>query len=484
MKVKEVLSFTLGLVSIVSGAVKTPSGEVIPNSLLRYLECPIGNSFCKDGQIRTCMVNFNDCRTEKTVKYLTERGHKLGNLSPSKYCDIHYEVCNMITNYNPPLTDDYIYNLDKYLTCGESDAYCQSGQSNSCRTVLVECWGKYPSKYCIKLADVCDKLYDEYFDSNAITTPSGKKVPKSLLTYLSCIIGDDACKKSMKSKCLTRYNYCKYLNPMDLKSQLIHYGFEVGSLTGEEYCSIYNEVCKMIDKFNPPVTARNVYDGDHYLTCDKKDNYCKKSKQESCRQVLIQCWREYPFEACNNLYDNYCSKIEFDENEQRILTPSGKEVPLTLLNYLDCPIGEVNCKNGKIRQCKHFAEPCANTQPLVLEQSLREYEVDIGLYLTPQEYCSIHNEVCDMISSYDPPLTNEYIYNYNRYLSCDESDSICKYDKKESCKKVLSMCGGKYPTQSCVILSNVCKRIDSTTTTTSKKTTKKTTKKVTTSKRK
>ncbi|OUM62782.1 hypothetical protein PIROE2DRAFT_67436, partial [Piromyces sp. E2] len=65
----------------------------------------------------------------------------------------------MINNYDPPLTDDYIYNLDRYLICDDDDSLCQFGQESSCNAVLELCWGNYPEKDCNTLSETCKKIF-------------------------------------------------------------------------------------------------------------------------------------------------------------------------------------------------------------------------------------------------------------------------------------------------------------------------------------
>ncbi|KAG4086575.1 hypothetical protein H8356DRAFT_1733794 [Neocallimastix lanati (nom. inval.)] len=186
MRFKNLILLTVGLTSALSTAIITPSGIEVPNTLLKYLTCPIGDVICKNGQDSICSENYNICQQSNPNildELLTKNGHKKGNFTPNEYCKIHLEVCKMIMNYDPPLTKDYIYNLDQYLTCGKDDSICQYGKSNSCREVLKLCWGNYPKDACIKLSDTCKKINSNSNITNITTnnTSSYKQALKKTI---------------------------------------------------------------------------------------------------------------------------------------------------------------------------------------------------------------------------------------------------------------------------------------------------------------
>ncbi|OUM62786.1 hypothetical protein PIROE2DRAFT_10819 [Piromyces sp. E2] len=141
MRILSLISVAVSCATAVSSlsAVKTPS------------------ELCEEAEaLKICKDNDSDSLFDA----LLDKDIEIGDLTPEKFCRIHSEVCNMIEKYDQDLTMDYIYNLDKYLTCDESDAKCIHGKNISCGTVLKLCWGNYPNKACQKLGNVCKKLSD------------------------------------------------------------------------------------------------------------------------------------------------------------------------------------------------------------------------------------------------------------------------------------------------------------------------------------
>ncbi|ORX44325.1 hypothetical protein BCR36DRAFT_127942 [Piromyces finnis] len=161
MKVKNIIALAITLASTISGAVITPSGLEIPESLMVYLRCPIGDSKCKNGKSSACVAHSNICRYDNPSsldKSLRNAGYDIGTLTAEEYCKIHIEVCDMIYKYDPPVTDDDIYNYEKYFTCDEDDYLCKYNQNSSCQTVLKKCLESYPEDACQKLSIVCDNI--------------------------------------------------------------------------------------------------------------------------------------------------------------------------------------------------------------------------------------------------------------------------------------------------------------------------------------
>jgi len=147
----------------VSGAVITSSGYKVPEDLLTYLDCPIGDTPCKNEKKALCLdsLSFNICKNgnaENLESLLVDSGAVLEDYTPTEYCKIQNQVCNMIENYNPPLTRDYIFDVENYLTCDEDDNSCKESKNATCRLVTKMCWGNYPKTSCRKLSQTCDKI--------------------------------------------------------------------------------------------------------------------------------------------------------------------------------------------------------------------------------------------------------------------------------------------------------------------------------------
>jgi len=135
------------------------SGIECPVSLMRYLQCTVGDRDCRLGQSHTCMVNFNDCRTSMTKKYLTSRNHVLGEFTPKQYCSVLEEVCSSASSYEPPITDNDVYNLKQYLVCPKDDFRCKERMNSICYAVYTKCINNYPNKDCENLNKTCAKIY-------------------------------------------------------------------------------------------------------------------------------------------------------------------------------------------------------------------------------------------------------------------------------------------------------------------------------------
>jgi len=167
MRFLNLVSVAISCATAVSAlaAIKTPSGYDIPTSLLSYLDCPIGDIICKQNKVKLCKEAdaIEICKNsdlDAMIDALYDNEIEIGDLTPEKFCKVQTEVCNMIEDYNPPLTLSYIYDLDKYFTCDDTDAMCIHGKNISCSTVLKSCWGNYPNKACQKLSNACSKLSD------------------------------------------------------------------------------------------------------------------------------------------------------------------------------------------------------------------------------------------------------------------------------------------------------------------------------------
>ncbi|ORX44326.1 hypothetical protein BCR36DRAFT_586187 [Piromyces finnis] len=239
----------------------------------------------------------------------------------------------MIYKYDPPVTDDDIYNYEKYFTCDEDDYMCKFNQNSSCQIVLKNCWSSYSDDDCKKLSTVCDSIDSGIIpnfkdievnvsnvsqevtseDTNneetveSIKTEDGYVIPDSLLTYLNCPIGNSICKNSKGSACTSSYSICGS-NPETLSQTFESFRIETGNLTPEEYCKIHYSVCNMIIDYNPPLTDDYIYDLDRYLTCNDGDSLCQFGQESSCNTVLSLCWGNYSDSDCNKLAST-CEKI-------------------------------------------------------------------------------------------------------------------------------------------------------------------------------
>ena len=209
MTIKRLLTSVIGFASVVSASIITPSGYVVPSALEIYLDCPIGNIICKNGKGSSCNAHYNVCEYGNPIildELLEQEGYNIGDIDPVTFCKIHKEVCDMIHSYNPPLTDDYIYNLDRYLTCGSDDTICQYGENASCKTVLEMCWDKYPKKACQNLSDTCDKLFsdDNKTTTKKTTTTTTKKTTTKKTTTKKTTTKKTTTKKTTTKKTTTK----------------------------------------------------------------------------------------------------------------------------------------------------------------------------------------------------------------------------------------------------------------------------------------
>jgi len=163
MKLSNLFSLAIAFTTAVSGTVLTSTGEKIPESLLSYLDCPIGDTLCKNNKKSKCLASetFDICKNGNPVnldELLADSGIDIEDYTPIEFCKIQTQVCNMIESYNPPLTRNYIFDVDDYLTCKKSDNECKLSKNDTCRSVVKMCWGNYPKSACKKLSETCDKI--------------------------------------------------------------------------------------------------------------------------------------------------------------------------------------------------------------------------------------------------------------------------------------------------------------------------------------
>ncbi|ORX44327.1 hypothetical protein BCR36DRAFT_334719, partial [Piromyces finnis] len=161
------VSLAISFASVVSATVLTSNGNKIPNSLVSYLDCPIGDTLCKNNMKSKCLTSetYNICKNGNPLildELLAQNNVDIENYSPVEFCKIQTQVCNMIEDYNPPLTRDYIFDVENYLTCDDDDEMCKYSKNSTCRLVVKMCWGNYPKTACKKLSKTCDEIgYEE-----------------------------------------------------------------------------------------------------------------------------------------------------------------------------------------------------------------------------------------------------------------------------------------------------------------------------------
>ncbi|OUM62780.1 hypothetical protein PIROE2DRAFT_10813 [Piromyces sp. E2] len=437
----------------------TPSGVEVPDSLMIFLDCPIGDVLCKSGKGSSCMMHTNVCRytePENLAEELNNNGWEIGNLSTEQFCSAFYEVCDMISSYDPPLTDNDVYNYEKYFVCNVDDSMCQYGKIAGCQAVVEKCKGsdKYSQQDCDNLSIVCDAIESgivpdfktpsepEQPSTSVVSnptnplTPSGVEVPDSLMIFLDCPIGDVLCKSGKGSSCMMHTNVCRYTEPENLAEELNNNDdsmCQYGKIAG---CQAVVEKCKGSDKYSQQ-------------DCDNLSIVCDAIESGIVPDFKTPSEPEQP-------------STSVVSNPTNPLTPSGVEVPDSLMIFLDCPIGDVLCKSGKGSSCMMHTNVCRYTEPENLAEELNNNGWEIGK-LSTEQFCSAFYEVCDMINNYESPLTDNDVYNYEKYFVCNVDDTMCQYGKITNCQAVVEKCKGsdKYSQQDCDNLSIVCDAIES-----------------------
>eukprot|EP00833_Pecoramyces_ruminatium_P001387 jgi/Orpsp1_1/1175419/evm.model.c7180000053765.1 len=313
MKVNAVLSFAIGLASFASGAIITPSGKEVPAYLANYLKCPNDELGCKNSQSGYCNYNYNDCKTNMSKEYLSKRGHQLGNLSASEYCNIHKEVCQMTTTYNPIVTPSgqvVPESLFRFLKCDKDKRMCKIAQSKNCSnnkkmscdsTDNTPIEGLSPEKFCKINTEVCNMI-DTFFH---VSLPSGAYIPATLFKYFNCTLHDDYCISKRQSECMRDY---EDLNRNLSKSYFTRKGHSTGPLTAKQYVNLLRETCDAISTVEPSITFDDVNNINKYYVCEKGDYFCRMSKYKACKAVVDKCWDQYERRSCEKLESN-CNKI-------------------------------------------------------------------------------------------------------------------------------------------------------------------------------
>ncbi|OUM59157.1 carbohydrate-binding module family 18 protein [Piromyces sp. E2] len=285
--------------------------------------------------------------------------------------------------------------------------------------------------------------------SETIKTPSGKVVPKELMEYLNCPIGNESCKQNKFAECKNEVNRLreeKYKYEIDSK--------KFNKIDKEE--SLYSEICEMVNSYNKPLQESDVYDIKDYFACEKEEN--KRFSKEDCTEL-----------------SRACDKISRNETLRR-----DERIHSTMTIWLECPIGDEECRKESTKKCKESAKNCKKIY------KKNERYVDIP---SESEYCENYRAVCDMVMDYKPALSYDNLFNLDGYLSCKKTDVKCITKKEEICKEVLDICkSDNYPKTFCNDIKTTCDKVKSmkknatkTTSTTKTKTTKtKTTKSKTT----
>jgi len=119
MKIKKIIPLIgINFITRAFGIILTPSGFEIPKSLEGFLSCPNSNVECKNDKVSSCTKHASICYTNNPE--ILKESHSfsdfdIGNMTIKEYCNVHMEVCDMIMDYNPLISDKYICNLDQCL---------------------------------------------------------------------------------------------------------------------------------------------------------------------------------------------------------------------------------------------------------------------------------------------------------------------------------------------------------------------------------
>ncbi|KAG4099821.1 hypothetical protein H8356DRAFT_1075984 [Neocallimastix lanati (nom. inval.)] len=104
------------------------------------------------------------------------------------------------------------------------------------------------------------------------------------------------------------------------------------------------------------------------------------------------------------LYDKKDPKIETKKEQNTIKNIENINDKLSIM--INCPFGNVICKNDKGSSCISHYSVCRNSNFETLAESpiYSGYNIE---NLTLENYCNIHHDTCLMIINYDPPLMDE-----------------------------------------------------------------------------
>jgi len=222
-----------------------------------------------------------------------------------------------------------------------------------------------------------------------LLTPQGHEVPEELLSYFNYSFDGEIEEfegriSAIKRKCVHKYQtYCVDRKGGVNKNRYskMKEEFAMGDYTQEEFCEIISETCSMISfKVNP-------------LTGEKNPN---------------------PTNMLDDGEEPQQTTEEPENNETKLSTPEGYEVPKELLEFFDYTFdGEIEEYEGRIsaikRKCNHkYQTYCVDRNGEVNKDrySTMKEEFDMGDY-TQEEFCQIIDETCSMISFKVNPLTGE-----------------------------------------------------------------------------
>jgi len=137
MKIKYILPCIIWLTKSSLGKIILPSGVPVPEPLLSYFSCPIGNTICLNGNGRSCHYKYLEyCENDGVQAEKLAEDFDMGNFTPVEFCEVINDSCHYIDTYTPELYDSDVYDLDQYLTCGKSDTICQYGKRSGCKKHL------------------------------------------------------------------------------------------------------------------------------------------------------------------------------------------------------------------------------------------------------------------------------------------------------------------------------------------------------------
>ncbi|ORX44328.1 hypothetical protein BCR36DRAFT_373344 [Piromyces finnis] len=391
MKIKNIIPYVILLNRTSLANIILPSGKEVPKSLLHYFSCQTGNTVCINGNGRSCHYEYiSYCESPDIQIEKISKDFDIGNFPPSDFCKLINESCQYINIYVPEISDNDVYDLDQYLSCGYNDSICQYGNYNGCKKVLDKCWGKYPVKDCRNLSETCDNIYKQYNDEVAIFTPDNTRLPKPLTQYFGCLLGDISCKREETKKCLDHYTIC---NP-ERQSELIEYinnNDEIDYLEPNDYCDKHKKACEYIMEYNNSFNSRYIYDLEIY-ECEINTQSCYYGKRSSCRMAYSMCESKYPNDACNKLLSK-CNEIDqLYQSYNLLYTPSGAEVPQPLLKYFDIENGETAAKSC----LQEYSLYCENRDQTKYINLLSNYDIGDLNYL---EFCFVIKEFCGMLNS-------------------------------------------------------------------------------------
>ena len=396
MKIKYILPCIIWLTKSSLGKIILPSGVPVPEPLLSYFSCPIGNTICLNGNGRSCHYKYLEyCENDGVQAEKLAEDFDMGNFTPVEFCEVINDSCHYIDTYTPELYDSDVYDLDQYLTCGKSDTICQYGKRSGCKKALGKCWGSFPVKDCRKLSDTCDSIRKVYNDEVAVFTPDGTRLPEPLSIYFNCLYGDISCKRDETDKCYEHYDICS----PDRNDDLINFlnnDEDLDYYKPEEYCEEHKKACEYIMEYNKNIKDDYIYDLDFY-ECENATTSCYYGKRASCRSISSYCGSKYPEDVCQKLSDK-CEEIDnLLKATNPLLTPSGAEVPPQLYKYFDK--SNINSKNNCLQEYSIY---CEDRDQNKYTKLISNYDTNNMSYL---EFCNVLNESCNMIDNDDKPTT-------------------------------------------------------------------------------